>query len=92
MKVGVMWANCETARYVTLKLLESNCDVVYYCPDKKDLEIALNYTNECNMVGIEQNTLRGKQKSFSIEPYDLSECDVIGKLAFRFHPEFTLFD
>ena len=82
MKVGILFPNTETSRFLAIKLLDSGYDVAFFCPEKLDLDLAQNIIYECNMVGQEQDSLRssGNQKSFLVVNYDLSDCGVIGGL------------
>ena len=80
MKVGIIYPNTETIR-----LLENGFDVAFLCPDNIDRDLAQNMIIECNMVGHEQDSLRKKEKSFSVERYDMSDCDVFGRITtYRF--------
>ena len=78
MKVGFIHPNNETSRFLATKLLETGNEVAFLCSDKLDLDIAENIIFELNMIGVEQDKLRSRQKSFSVEKYDLSDCEVIG--------------
>ena len=78
MKVGILFPNSETSRFLAIKLLETGYDVVYFCPNTLDLDRANNMIYECNMIGMEQDSLRGSEKSFSVEGFDVSDCNVIG--------------
>ena len=80
MKVGFMHPNNETSRFLATKLLETGNEVAFLCSDKLDLDIAENIIFELNMIGVEQDKLRSRQKSFSVEKYDLSDCEIIGIL------------
>ena len=81
MKVGILFPNTETSRFLAIKLLDSGYDVAFFCPESLDLDLALNIIYECNMVGQEQDSLRSAtHKSFVVAKYDLSDCDVIGGL------------
>jgi len=78
MKVGILFPNTETSRFLAIKLLDSGYDVAFFCPESLDLDLALNIIYECNMVGQEQDSLRSAtHKSFVVAKYDLSDCDVI---------------
>ena len=81
MKVGILFPNTETARFLGIRLLESGYDLVFFCPDNLDLDLACNMIYECNMVGKEQDSLRGTEKSFSVEKFDVSDCNVIGRIS-----------
>ena len=79
MRVGFLFPSSETARFIAAKLLETGYDVVFYCPDVFDLDIASNIIYELNILGKEQNNMRGTEKSFSVQRYNnLRECDIIG--------------
>ena len=81
MKVGFIHPNNETSRFLATKLLEIGNDVAFLCcSDKLDLDIAKNIIFELNMIGVEQDKLRSRQKSFSVEKYDLTDCEVVGIL------------
>ena len=79
MKVGILFPISETSRFLAIKLLEVGYDVTFFCPDQLDLDVALNMIYECNIVGSEQDILRGAHDSFSVTKYDLSDCGVIGE-------------
>ena len=80
MKVGIIYPNTETSRYLSIRLLENGFDVAFLCPDNIDRDLAQNMIIECNMVGHEQDSLRNKEKSFSVERYDMSDCDALGRI------------
>ena len=42
MKVGILFPNSETSRFLAIKLLETGYDVVYFCPNTLDLDRANN--------------------------------------------------
>ena len=46
-----------------------------------DLDRASNMIYECNMVVMEQDSLRVSEKSFSVEGFDVSDCNVIGRIS-----------
>jgi len=77
MKVGIIYPNTESSRFLTIRLLESGHDVSFYCPSKFDVDLAQNIIFEANMVGSEQDKLRRSEKSFSVEKNDLSDCDFL---------------
>ena len=77
MKVGILFPNSETSRSLGARLLENSYDL---CPSKFDVEFAQNIIFELNMIGIEMNSQRATDKSFSVEKSDLSDCDVLGEL------------
>ena len=80
MKIGIIYPNTEASRYLCIRLLENGYDVAFLCPETIDRELAQNMIIECNMVGHEQDILRNKTKSFSVERFDLSDCDALGSL------------
>ena len=82
MKVAILFPNTESSRFVSTRLLENGYEVVYFCPDKLDLDFAQNQIFELNMVGREQDMERRRVRSFSVEKSDLSDCEVVGELAF----------
>ena len=77
-----MFPNTESCRFVSTRLLENGYEVVYFCPDRLDIDMAQNHIFELNIVGREQDFLRQREKSFSVEKTDLSDCEVVGELAF----------
>ena len=80
MKVAIMYPNSESTRFLCSKLLETGYKVVFYCPDSCDLDIAQNMICEMNILGTEQNTLRGVDDSFSVPTHsDMTDCDILGK-------------
>ena len=80
MKVGLIFPCTEVARTVSMRLLETNCDVEFFCPEKLDLDICSNIVYELNIIGTEQNELRGSESSFSVpKDSDLGDCDIISK-------------
>ena len=79
MKIAILFPNTETSRFLGIKLLESGYEVVFFCPDTLDVDLAQNMIFECNMVGMEQDNLRETEKSFTVERFDVSDCNVIGK-------------
>ena len=40
MKVGIIYPNTESSRFLTIRLLESGHDVSFYCPSKFDVDLA----------------------------------------------------
>ena len=79
MKVAILFPNTETSRFLGIKLLESGYEVVFFCPDTLDVDLAQNMIFECNMVAMEQDNLRETEKSFTVERFDVSDYNVIGK-------------
>ena len=80
MKVGIMFPNSETSRSLGARLLENSYDVAFLCPNTFDVEFAQNMIFELNMIGLEMNSQRATDRSFSVEKSDLSDCDVLGEL------------
>ena len=83
MKVGIIFPNTEASRYLCIRLLESGYEVTFLCIDSIDQDLAQNMIIECNMVGHEQDLLRKKTNSFSVERFDLSDCDTLGRLKYQ---------
>ena len=80
MRGGFLYPNSQAARFVAGKLLETGFDVVFYCPEVIDLDQAESMIFELNIIGLEQDELRGQEKSFSVEKdTDLTDCDLISK-------------
>ena len=81
MKVTILYPNSESTRFLCSKLLETGYyKVVFYCPDSCDLDIAQNIICEMNILGQEQNKLRGIDDSFAVPTNpDLRDCDIVGK-------------
>ena len=80
MKVAILFPNTESSRFLSTRLLENGYEVVYFCPDKLDVDFAQNHIFELNIVGREQDNQRQKEKSFSVEKNYLSDCEVMGEL------------
>ena len=80
MKVGILFPNSETSRSLGARLLENSYDLSFLCPSKFDVEFAQNIIFELNMIGIEMNSQRATDKSFSVDKSDLSDCDVRDEL------------
>ena len=53
MKVGFLFPNSEVSRNLAARLLESNIEVEFFCPDKLDVEVAQNIIFEMNILGRE---------------------------------------
>ena len=53
MKVGFLFPNSEVSRNLAARLLESNIEVDFFCPDKLDVEVAQNIIFEMNFLGRE---------------------------------------
>ena len=51
MKVVFLFANSVAARFAAVKLLETGYEVVFYCPEANDLDIAQNMIFELNSIG-----------------------------------------
>ena len=80
MKIAILFPNNESSRYIGAKLLETRNDVAFYCPDKVHLEIAQDMIFELNILGKEQNQLRGQENSFSgCQGNNLADCEIIGR-------------
>ena len=80
MKVAILFPNTESSRFLSTRLLENGYEVLYFCPDKLDIDFAQNHIFELNIVGREQDIQRQKEKSFSVEKNDLSDCEIMGEL------------
>ena len=80
MKVAYIFPNSTSARFSAVRLLETKHKVVFYCPQKFDLEIAQNMINELNIIGKEQNEILEIEDSFEVrtEDGDLRDCNIIG--------------
>ena len=79
IKIVILYPNSESTRILCSKLLESGYDVAFYCPDSLDLDIAQNIICEMNILGREQNVLRGVDNSFSVPAnHDFRDCDIAG--------------
>ena len=53
MKVRFLFPNSEVSRNLAARLLESNIEVEFFCPDKLDVEVAQNIIFEMNILGRE---------------------------------------
>lgn len=51
MKVAFLFPYSQTARFIAARLLESGFDVVFFCPEKLDLESAEDMIFELNILG-----------------------------------------
>ena len=81
MKVCFIFPNNSSARFTAAKLLETGFNVVFYCPETTDLDIAQNIIFELNIIGRDQNELREVSDSFETrkDDADLRDCDIIGR-------------
>ena len=63
MKVGFLFPNSEVSRNLAARLLESNIEVEFFCPDKLDVEVAQNIIFEMNILGreLENNECRFRE-------------------------------
>ena len=63
MKVGFIFPNSEVSRNLAARLLESNIEVEFFCPDKLDVEVAQNIIFEMNILGreLENNECRFRE-------------------------------
>ena len=81
MKVCYIFPNNASARFSAAKLLETGYDVVFYCPESLDLDIASNIIFELNIIGREQNGIRDQTESFETrkDDGDMMDCDIISE-------------
>ena len=82
MKVCYIFPNNASARFSAAKLLETGYDVVFYCPESLDLDIASNIIFELNIIiGREQNGIRNQTESFETrkDDGDMMDCDIISE-------------
>ena len=73
MKVCYIFPNNASARFSAAKLLETGYDVVFYCPESTDVDIASNMIFELNIIGREQNEMREQQRDNIARMQD-NEC------------------
>ena len=78
MKVGIVAPINETCRSLATRLLETGMKVAFLCPSKMDEDLAETMALELAVLGIEQDNLHFRQKSFSVVKHDLTDCDVVG--------------
>ena len=81
MKVCYIFPNNASARFSAAKLLETGYDVVFYCPESLDLDIASNIIFELNIIGREQNGIRDQTESFETrkDDGDMMDWDIISE-------------
>ena len=79
MSVAFLFPSTPAVRFTAGKLLESGLEVVFYCPDKIDIDLTENMIFECNVIGKEQSLLQECDNPFTVQEHkDLSGCDFIG--------------
>ena len=79
MKVAFLFPSTPAVRFTAAKLLETGYEVIFYCPEKIDLELTENMIFECNIIGKDQSIIRNTDNPFSVQDHkDLSDCDFIG--------------
>ena len=80
MKIGVLFAHTESARFLSARLLETFYDVCLFLPDKFDVDMAENIIAELKILGKEQDLLSKKEKSFTVMRFkDMADCQAVGK-------------
>ena len=80
MRVAILFPSSQTARFIAGNLLEKGLDVVFYCPEEIDLEMAENIIFELNFMGMEHNELRNEDNTFVVQrDSNLTDCDMISK-------------
>ena len=80
MRVAILFPSSQAARFIAGNLLEKGLDVVFYCPEEIDLEMAENMIFELNYIGMEQNELRNEENTFVVQrDPNLTDCDLISK-------------
>ena len=79
MRVGILFPNNETSRFLGIRLLESGIGVKFLCPQQLDEDVAKDIIADLEIVGKEQDTLQGREKSFEVTKHDLFDCRVLGK-------------
>ena len=84
MTVAFLFPSTPAVRFTAAKLLETGYEVLFYCPEKIDLDLTENMIFECNIIGKEQSLIRNTDNPFSVQQHkDLSGCDFIGNLFIR---------
>lgn len=79
MTVAFLYPSSPAVRFAAAKLLETGYEVLFYVPEKIDMELTENMIFECNVIGKEQSLIRDSENPFSVQQdKDLSGCDFIG--------------
>lgn len=77
-KVAIMYPNTASARFLGVRLIESQYVVVAYCPSKEDQEAAENMIAEWQILALEQQAGGDGPKRFFLQTgEDLSDCDLL---------------
>ena len=76
----ILFPNNETSRFLGIvRLLESGIGVKFFCPQQLDEDVAKDIIADLEIVGKEQDTLQGREKSFEVTKHNLFDCGVLGK-------------
>ena len=81
MSVAFLFPSTPAVRFTAAKLLETGHNVIFYCPDKIDMDLTENMIYELNIIGKEQSLIRNSDNPFTVQKdKDLSGCDFLGNI------------
>jgi len=78
-KVAILFPNTDSARFLGVRLIDSQYVVVAYCPSKEDSEAAENMMDEWKIVAMEQQQAgdEGTKRFLLQTGVDFRDCDLL---------------